>query len=97
MLALSRWPNYSRNAYGLRDSGHNHQGVNSLADRKSLLKQTGELVSQSSSEDFGFEPWTSSPWLSGQSKGSSPKSAHLDRAGWARPTSANPCLRTIRI
>jgi hypothetical protein len=39
--ALSRWPNYSRNAYRLRDSGHNHQGVNSLAHSKSLLKQTG--------------------------------------------------------
>ncbi|PZV09072.1 MAG: hypothetical protein DCF21_20000 [Leptolyngbya sp.] len=52
----------------LRDSGHNHQGVNSLAHRKNLLKQTRELGSQSSSEDFGFEPWTSSPRLSGPSK-----------------------------
>ena len=53
----------SRNARRLRDSGHNHQGVNSLADRKSLLKQTEGLGSQSSSEDFSFEPGTSSPWL----------------------------------
>ncbi len=56
--------------YRLRDYGHNHQGVNSLAHSKSLLKQTGELGSQSSSEDFCFEPWTSSPGLSGQSQGS---------------------------
>jgi hypothetical protein len=54
------------------DSGHNHQGVNSLAHRQSLLKQTGELGYQSSLEDFCFEPWTSSPWLSGQSEGSAP-------------------------
>ena len=72
--ALSRWPNYSQNAHRLRACGHNHQGVNSLADRKSLLKQTGKLGSQSSSEDFGFEPRTFSPGLSGQSKGSTPKS-----------------------
>ena len=42
--ALLRWLNYSQNAHRVRDSGHNHQGVNSLADRKSLLKQTGELA-----------------------------------------------------
>ena len=53
-----------------RDSGHNHQGVNSLAHSQSLLKQTGELGYQSSSEDFCFEPWTFSPWLSGPSEGS---------------------------
>jgi hypothetical protein len=54
------------------DSGHNHQGVNSLAHSQSLLKQTGELGYQSSLEDFCFEPWTFSPWLSGQSEGSAP-------------------------
>ncbi|TVP67221.1 MAG: hypothetical protein EA342_09420, partial [Leptolyngbya sp. LCM1.Bin17] len=72
--ALSRWWYFSRKPPGLWDFGHNHQGVNSLAHRKSLLKQTGELGSQSSSEDFGFEPGTSSPRLSGQFKGSTPKS-----------------------
>ena len=65
---MSRWPNYSRNAYRLRDCGHNHQGVNSPADRKSLLKQTEELDSQSSSEDFGFEPEPRSPRLRGNSR-----------------------------
>ena len=56
-----KWPNYFRNAHKLMASGYNHQGVNSLAYRKSLLKQTEELSAQSSSEDFGFEPWTFSP------------------------------------
>jgi hypothetical protein len=55
-----------------QDSGHNHQGVNSLAHSGSLLKQTGEFGCQSSSEDFCFEPWTSSPGLSGQLKGIAP-------------------------
>ncbi len=41
MLALVRRLNYPRNVDSLRDSGHSHQGVNSLAHRKSLLKQTG--------------------------------------------------------
>jgi hypothetical protein len=35
--------------------------VNSLAHRKSLLKQTRVFSRQSSLEDFGFEPRTSSP------------------------------------
>ena len=61
--ALSWWPNYSRNDHRPMDSGHDHQGVTSPDHRKGLLNQTGELDSQSSSEDFGFEPGTSSPWL----------------------------------
>jgi len=47
--------------------GYDHQGVNSLADRSSLLKQTGGVGPQSSSEDFCLEPGTFSPRLSGQS------------------------------
>ena len=86
ILTEQAHPNYSRNAYRLRDSGHNHQGVNSPADRKSLLKQTGELDSQSSSEDFSFEPGTSSPWLGANLRDRPLNPPHLDRAGSAHPT-----------
>ena len=64
MTALVGWAPPT-NTYRRRDSGHNHQGMNSLADSGSLLKQTGDFGGQSSSEDFSFEPWTSSPRLSG--------------------------------
>ena len=82
-LGQSRWLNCSRNANRRRNSGHNHQGVNSLAHSKSLQSQTGELGCQSSSEDFGFEPRTKSPRLSGQFEGSTPKSGlTLTRLDW---------------
>ena len=67
------------------DSDHNHQGVNSLAHRRSLRSQTEELGFQSSLEDFYFEPWTSSPWLSAQSEGST---THLDEAALLASTKA---------
>ncbi|TVQ06626.1 MAG: hypothetical protein EA368_16590 [Leptolyngbya sp. DLM2.Bin27] len=70
------------------DSGHNHQVVNSLAHSESLLKQTGKLGSQSSSEDFGFEPGTFSPWLGANLKDRPLNPPHLDGAGSAHPTAA---------
>ena len=84
--ALSRWPHFSRKPLGLWDSGHNHQGVNSPAYRQSLLKQTGKLGSQSSSEDFGFELRTSNPWLRANPGGRPLNRLHLDRGGNAHPT-----------
>jgi o-succinylbenzoate---CoA ligase len=74
----------------LRDSGHKHQGVNSLADRTRLLTQTGEFGSQSSSEDFGFEPGTSSPWLRANLRDRPLNPPHLDKAESAHPTAMEP-------
>jgi hypothetical protein len=62
MIPLVGWAPPT-NTYRLGDSGHNHQGMNSLADSGSLRSQTGEFDNQSSSKDFCFEPRTSRPRL----------------------------------